>query len=30
VFAVDDEGRITSLDAYWDAAPVMEAISSTA
>jgi steroid Delta-isomerase len=30
VFAVDGEGQITSLDAYWDAAPVMEAISSTA
>ena len=30
VFAVDGEGRITSLDAYWDAAPVMEAISNTA
>jgi steroid Delta-isomerase len=27
VFAIDGEGRITSLDAYWDAAPVMEAIS---
>jgi steroid delta-isomerase len=30
VFALDSEGRITSLDAYWDAAPVMEAISSPA
>src|ERR1700720_2078470 len=28
VFALDSEWRITSLDAYWDAAPVMEAISS--
>jgi steroid delta-isomerase len=27
VFAIDGEGRITSLDAYWNAAPVMEAIS---
>ena len=27
VFGIDGEGQITSLDAYWDAAPVMEAIS---
>ncbi len=27
VFAIDDEGRIISLDAYWDPAPMMEAIS---
>jgi steroid delta-isomerase len=27
VFGIDGEGRITSLDVYWDAAPVMEAIS---
>jgi steroid Delta-isomerase len=27
VISIDGEGRITSLDAYWDAAPVMEAIS---
>ena len=27
VITIDGEGRITSLDAYWDAAPVMEAIS---
>ena len=30
VFALDGEGRITTLDAYWDAAPVMEDISSPA
>ena len=27
VITIDGEGRITSLDAYWDAAPVMEVIS---
>ena len=27
VITIDGEGRITSLDAYWDAGPVMEAIS---
>jgi steroid delta-isomerase len=27
VINIDGEGRITSLDAYWDTAPVMEAIS---
>ncbi len=27
VFALDSEGRIKSLDAYWDPGPVMEAIS---
>jgi hypothetical protein len=27
VFSFDGEGRITSLDAYWDPSPVMSAIS---
>jgi steroid Delta-isomerase len=27
VFEIDSGGRITSLDAYWDAVPVMEVIS---
>jgi steroid Delta-isomerase len=27
VFAIDSEGRVTSLDAYWDPAQVMQSIS---